>query len=60
MKIENHTIRGYSVKVGKEEKDLCPTCFAEYGNPANRDEVITADDMDSSETMFCDDCGNEL
>jgi len=60
MRIENHTIRGYTVKSNGEEKEVCPTCFAGYNQPANKEDVITDDDMDNSETVFCDDCGNEL
>jgi len=60
MRIENKDILGYMAKDGKEEKEVCPTCFDKNNETANKDDVITTDSLERNETTYCDDCGNKI
>ena len=66
MRIEHKDILGYIVKYAEDEKkvekevekEVCPDCFADYNVTPNKDSIITEDDLDRSEDLFCDDCGD--
>jgi len=62
MRIEHKDILGYIVKDAENEKEVerevCPSCFVEYHVNPNKDDVITEDDLNRSEDLFCDDCGD--
>lgn len=61
MRIESKDIRGYRCKFDKEEKELCPDCFGLLGEvPARKDDIITDEDIERDEHIFCDECGIEF